>query len=446
MPTVDGVVSGLDTTSLINAIVTARRVSLDTLAAHKEAFEKQREAVAGVKNRLTAISDAIAKIDTPSKLRAWTAKTASTAFTLTAGEGAVPGNYGIRVEELAAAQQSASGGYAARDVAYFSEGTFQVTVGGNTVDVTLGTGDTTLDGLAAKLNDVAGLDAYVIDTGSSTDRYRLMIQGTSTGASGAFSADFTGIGGGPALTTQTTAVDARVVIGGVTIHSASNTLNGAIPGVTIELVSKNTTAEQATVAVDPEETKARVQAVIDAYNTAVTYYDTQTSFNLDQDIRGPLVGEATTRRALEDVGRLISSPYTVSGTGYRGLSELGVSTQRDGQLKLDGAVFAEKLAQDPEALEAFLTSTTGPLATLKARIDDTMVDTDNGSLVTRGKSLDSMIDDLDEQIAVGSDRLDAEAERLRAQFTAMEAILGQLQSTSSSISALFNSAVTPKSS
>jgi flagellar hook-associated protein 2 len=438
MPSVDGIVSGLDTTGLINAIVTARRVSLDTLSAQKGAFEKQREAVAGMKNRLTAISDAFAKMDEASKFRSYSATTASTAFKLTTTDAAVPGDYAIRVEQLAAAQTSSSQGYAARDVSYFSAGTFQVTVGGTTTDVDLT--DTTLDGLATALNQVAGLDAYVIDTGAPTDRYRLMIQGTSTGAAGAFSADFSAIGGGPTLTEQTTAVDARIVIGGVTIHSASNTLNGAIPGVRIDLLAENTAPELGTVALDAEATQAKVQAVLDAYNEVVNYYDVQTAFDTDKDIRGPLVGEATSRRAVEDIGRMISSPYTVSGTTLRGLSELGVSTQRDGKLELDADLFAEKLAADPEAVEAFLTSADGPFAKLRARIDDTMVDPDAGSLVSRGKSLDSTIEDLEERIAIGEDRISAEATRLRAQFTAMESILGQLQSTSSSIAAMFSAA------
>jgi flagellar hook-associated protein 2 len=437
MPQVDGVVSGLDTTGLINAIVTSRRVALESLTRQREDFEAQREAVAGVKNRLTTLSEAIGKIDAPSKFRSWKAETSSTAYSITASEGAIPGVYPVRVQQLAKSENSSSQGYAERDSDYFSAGTFTVTIGGTTTDVTLGAGDLDLEGIAEKLNAVAGVDAYVIDTGAATDRYRLMVQGTKTGAAGAIDIDFSGIGGGPTLTENTTAVDALVEIGGVAIQSASNTLNGSIPGVRIELKAVNTTAESATVSVDADATKAKFKAVIDAYNEVIKYQDVKSAFNIEQDIRGPLVGEGTTRRAVEDIGRLVSSAYTVSGSTVRGLSQVGVKTQRDGTLELDDAAFTELLDGDPDAVEAFLTSADGALGVLRTRIDDYLVDSDNGTLVSRGKSLDSTIEDLDERIEIGQSRITAESERLRAQFSVMEGILGQLQGTQAAISSLF---------
>lgn len=437
MPSVDGVVSGLDTTGLIQAIVTARQVSIDTLKSHQAAFEKQREAVAGIKNRMSALSTAIGDIDTGAKLRAFQASTSSTAFSVTAENGATPGTFGLRVHELARAETSSSQGYADKTSAVVGTGTFQVTVGGVTSDVTIDASHQSLQGLAEKLNEVSGVDAYVIDTGSPTDRFRLMVTGTSTGAANAIDVDFSGVGGGPTLTEQTTAVDARIEIAGVTIFSASNTLNGAIPGVRIELKSTNTTAEDFSVSMDSSATKDRFQKVIDAFNDVVSYYATQTVYDTEKDFHGALVAEGTTRRAVDDIGRLASSRYTVAGTTLGGLSELGVSTQRDGSLELDATVFEEKFAADPDAVEAFLTSTTGPLAKLRSQIDDVFVDTDNGTLVNRGESLDSTISDLEERIGIAEDRLSAESARLRAQFTAMESVLAQIQSTSSSLSSMF---------
>jgi flagellar hook-associated protein 2 len=442
MPSVDGIVSGLDTTGLINAIVTSRRVSLATLTAQKTGFEKQREAVAGVKNRLTSLSEAIGKIDEASKFRAWKAETASTSFKITASDGAVPGSYPVRVDQLARSETSSSQGYAERDADYFSAGAFTVTVGGTTSTVTLGADSLDLEGLAEKLNEVAGVDAYVMDTGASNNRYLLMVQGTNTGSAASIDVDFAGIGGGPVLTEQTTAVDALVNVAGIDIVSSTNTLSGAIPGVRLELLAETAAPEAATVSVDLDATQARFQAVIDAYNEVIRYQDTQSAFDVEKDIRGPLVGESSTRKAVEDIGRLVSSGFTVAGTALRGMSELGIKTQRDGTLELDATVFAEKFDADPESVEVFLTSADGPLGDLRARIDDYLVDSDNGSLVSRGKTLDSTIEDLADRIALGEERITAESERLRAQFTAMEAVLGQLQSTQASIASMFSSMTT----
>lgn len=436
MPTVDGIVSGIDTTRLIEAIVTSRQVAIDGLKFQQENFERQREAVAGVKNRMSSISSAIAEIDTTTELRAFKASTASTAFSVTASNGATPGSYPLRVVQLARAELSASQGYADKTSAVVNTGTMQVTVGGVTTNVTIDASSQSLEGLAKKIGEVAGVDAYVLDTGVAGSRYRLMVAGTRTGAANAIDVNFAGVGGGPVLTEQATAVEARVEIGGVTVYASSNTLDGSVPGVRIELKAETAAAEDFTVELDKQATRERVQKVVDAYNEAITYYNTQNVFDSAKGLRGPLVGESSTRRAIDDIGQIVSSPFTVAGTTLRGLSELGVATQRDGSLKFDTAAFEARYAADPDGVDAFLTSSSGPLAKLRSKIDDSIVDADTGTLVSRGETLDSTIADLEERIFAAEERLASESERLRAQFTAMETMLAKIQSSAASLSAL----------
>ncbi len=440
MPSVDGIVSGLNTTSLIDAIVTAQRVTVNVMEAHQEEFELQREAVAGVKNRLVELTDAIGQMGTAEEFVAYSVAGNSAQYTLTAGAGATPGSYSIQVERLATAQSTSSQGFNDPNASVLGTGTVTLTTAqGVQTDVTVDASNNSLTGLAAELNEIDGISAYVLDTGAAIDRYRLIVQGEGTGAQNAFTLDTSALAGGTALTLNNdiAAVDAQLKIGGVTVLSGSNTLTDVVPGLTIELHAAGASADTATVALDTDETRAKLEAVIEAYNSALGYYAQMSVYNTTEDIRGPLFGESTTRRAIEDLGGMIANAYPVPGTDLRSLAELGVSTGRDGTLTLDTAAFNKAFEADPDSVTALLTDKTGPLAQISTRIEELYVDAETGSLIARDESLQSMIEDLDEQIATAELRIEDQAQRLRDQFNAMEMLLGQIQSTQSYLASFF---------
>ncbi|MEQ1506440.1 MAG: flagellar filament capping protein FliD [Myxococcota bacterium] len=444
MTTVDGIVSGLDTTALINAILTAQSVPIATMKVQVSDYEKQKEAVAGVKGRFTTLSDTIKTIDTAAEFQAYKVESSSSQVAVTASSGAIAGSYAIQVDNLASAETSVSQGYDDKSAATLGTGTFSVTVGGVQTDLTIDGTNNSLQGLADALSGVDGLAAYVIDTGATTGRYKLMVQGLSTGAANSLEFDASALTGGtaPAFTENTSAVDATVQISGVTIHVASNTLDGAIPGIRIDLLQKGTTADTVKVTEDHDAMREKFKAVIDSFNAAIDYYAQQTVYNLDQDIRGPLVGEATTRRAVEDLGLMASNRYTVADTSFQALSMIGVSTGRDGKLTLDTAKFDAAFDDDPDGMVTFLTSTDGPLGVMASRIDELYVDSDTGSLVNRQEGLESTISDLNDSIAAAEDRMDSYAKILRDQFTAMETVLGQIQSTQGYLTSFFAASTT----
>ncbi|MEQ1564114.1 MAG: flagellar filament capping protein FliD [Myxococcota bacterium] len=429
----------MDTTSLINAVLAASQVSIDTLNLRAQAYEAQKEAIAGMKNRMADLSTAIKAMDSADELVAFTATTASQQFSITAGTGAIPGSYGIRVEQLATAETSLSDGYDDKDASVLGTGTFDVTVGGVTTSLTIDGTNNSLQGLADALNDVSGVGAYVLDTGAAVGRYKLVVQGLDTGAANAITLDGSGLGAGtnPTFTETTTAVDAIVHIGGVQVQSASNTLSSAIPGVTLELLQEGTTADPATITRDTEATRTKLQAVVDAYNAIVEYYGQQTVYNPDEGLKGPLVGESSTRRALSDLGDLFTSPQTVVGTSFASLSQLGILTSQDGTLEFDTAVFDAAYEDDPAAVSTFLTDATGPLGKLATRIDDVYVDEDSGTLQSRIEGLEETVSDIEDQVLQAEARMVTQGEILRSKFTAMEIALSKVQAAQGYISALF---------
>lgn len=438
MAGVDGIVSGIDTTALINAMVAASAVPKQKMESQLASFEKQKEAVAGFRNRLEKVSTALTSFESSSKLLANKVDTAgSKQFSVTADSTASPGSYAIQVENLAQAEAESSQGFADKDAAVLAHGTFTVNVGGQVTTVNVDESNDSISKLAETLSQVQGLSAYVLNTGSSQDPYKLVVRGLSVGGANSINFDMSGLSGGqvPLFNEDVTAMDAKVKIGGVTVHVASNTLNGAIPGLRIELLQPGTTEDRAVVSRDQSATSDKVKAMVDAYNEAINYHKTNTAYNAESNIKGPLFGESTTRRAVEDLGGLISTHHG-SGT-LTSLAEIGIKTERDGTLAFDETAFQDLMDTREADVVAFLTASDGPLGALKARIDDVYVDADNGALAARSKGIESSIQSMTDRIASFDDRLTEQADLLRTRFNAMEVNLSKIRAAQSQLTAMF---------
>lgn len=446
MPTVDGIVSGFDTTALVNASLAAYQVPIKGMKDELARYESQKEAVAGVRGRLNTLVETIRKMDSLDKFQSFKVSgpasgTESPAFTLTAGPGAGVGVHDIRVVELATAQLSASQGFDSKTAKTLGTGTLSVTIGAESHELTLGASTSSLQDLAGALDELDGVSAYIVDTGAASGRYQLVVRGEETGSANAITFDTSGLSGGliPAFTEKTGARDALVEIDGLTVQSASNTVTGALPGLTLALHAETAAAQSVTVSEDLEAMRAKLKETVTAFNAAVDYHATQTVFNPEKGLRGALVGESTTRRALDDVGLMFSKGYTVAGTPLESLSLLGVTTGRDGKLEFDEEAFDGWMAKDPKAVREFLTASEGPLAKIAARVEELYVDPDEGALISRQKGIDSTIEALNDRIARSEERMEAYGKILRDQFTAMERILGQIRSTQGFLTNFFTS-------
>lgn len=441
--TIDGIVSNLDTTALIEASVAIQRAPMLVLAQRAKDYEAQQESVAGIRNRLVTLSDAIRKMDTPTEFRSYAVfPQPQTNIAVKANQGAQTGTYTIRVDTLASAQTSKSQGFDTK-TAPIGTGNFSVTVGGVTTNVAVTAANDDLDSFAKSLDAVPGISAYIIDTGATVGRYRLMVSGDKTGAANAVSFDGSGLTGpSPTFTNTADAVDAEIDLSGITLTSSTNKFDTAIPGIEIDLV-KTGAAETITVSEDGSAMRQKLADVIDAYNALHAYQDTQTVFNPDEGLRGPLFGEATTRGAVDDVSNTIMNRFSVAGTDFSTLAQLGVKTERDGTLSFDTEVFDEAFAADSASVETFLTSADGPLVTVADRIDGLYTDSEKGTLVQREESLESTVAQLNESIESSQERLDSLAKRLREQFTSMELLLGKIKGTESYLTSFFDSLTAP---
>jgi flagellar hook-associated protein 2 len=121
---------------------------------------------------------------------------------------------------------------------------------------------------------------------------------------------------------------------------------------------------------------------------------------------------------------------SVSSGTFTVLSQIGITTQTDGTLALDSGKLNTVLASDSGGVRALLGGT-GGFATKLDTLLDGVLNGDDGSLAAKSKGLQSRLDDIADQRSELNLRMAAVEKRYRAQFTALDTMMGQMQTTSS---------------
>ncbi len=436
MPIIDGIVSGFDTTGLINAVIAAQAAPIATMRDQVTALEDKQEKIAGLSNRLTDLADTLGSLREDA-LRAYTPTSTNESLTVTAGPETAPGTYRVRVNEIGRGEVSRSNQrFASTGLGELGHGTLTITYKGESHDIVVDETNDGLDALAKTISEeIDGVQAYSIDLGLDSNPFRMVVKG-EVGEGNDIEFDSSGLSNSPRRITfqqRLDARDTRAQVDNETVYSDSTSIE-AIPGLTID-VTDTTGWETITVEQDLETTTSKIQELVDAYNEARDYYQQNTLFNEEQGIQGALVGESGARRVMDSLSTMVTAQYANDGQ-FEALSQLGISTQRDGSLELDTEAFEAAWTDNRADVEALFYSDTGPLAEIQTRIEDVFVDSDGGTLESRTDSIQGSIEDLEESIARKEDYLASYSERLRDQFNAMETALAQSQSTSAYLAAL----------
>lgn len=450
MPSIDGIVSGLDTSALIEAIVDAvagpKYLMEDELAQTEELKEK----VAGIKNRLEDMVDAMEAMDTATEFPAFSSSLSEEGYVdVTLDSEALPGVYAIDINALASAESEVSDGFDDRDLAgVWGAGDVVIDYGTESFTITLdGTED--LDAIAQKINDETdGLSAYVMDTGEATGQYRLVIAGQDTGATNTIDVDVSGLTGGttPTFTETVAAADAEASINGITVYSENSVFDDVVQGMSFSALQITTSSTTVSVTRDDAALTDKVQGFVDAYNEVISYYKTNTSYDPEAGIEGALVGDSTVRNIINNIGDLVTGAYDFGEPDEFALSSLaqvGISTNSDGTLDFDTAEFTAQLDERYDDVVALFTydndpatGDQGPFAALRDQVNNVYINSD-GLLESKQDSVEGSIEDLEDRIADFEERLASYTERLQSQFATMETVLGEIQASQSYLSALF---------
>ncbi len=410
-----GISSGINTTALIQAEISQASLPMEQLQAQQTANTARSTAYGNLESQMTALSSAISDLNQSGlPARVVSSSDSTNSYVTATASGGASGSYLVQVGQLATNAQlsptldSTTGNPTNLAVASATAPVFTDTSGdgtgtatfaiegtdGITRQITLGAGQNNIYALADAINaagvadpsvpgsQALGVTATVVNTGSGTDPYELVLQSAKTGvgtaganltiadvssggavntlgiAAGSVTTDAqgnpTGVTGG--TQSNQSAQNAQFTLDGIQITRASNSVSDAVNGVTFNLVQGGQTGTTTlTVNADSNTALTDMQAVVAAYNTLMTTYNTDIANS------GPLAGDGNARALIQQVQNSLTGSVAglPAGAAYTNAAALGLSTNNDGTLSLDTTQFTNAFQANPtSAQNVFATSAT----------------------------------------------------------------------------------------
>jgi flagellar hook-associated protein 2 len=434
----------LDVAGLVTKLVAAERAPYDTRIAKAESkVTTEFSAMAQLKGAMSSLQSALGTLKQASDFQVRkVAVDNETFFGAAASASAAPGRYQVEVRQLASAAQIGSAAISGGASALSGTGTLQISLGASSFSVVLTDPASTLADLRDAINNASnnpGVSAALVTDVNGT---HLVLGGQQTGAANTVTVTASGgngdlarFGYDPPGTTNMTqlvaAQDSIAVVSGYEIHDPDLNIEGAIEGVTLSLKKAEPgTLTSMTITIDNAGIREKVGRFVSAYNVLANQVAKLRSYNPETKVAGPLLGDAMLRGIEAQLSRLISDP--VSGLGsspYTSLASLGITRDATGALKLDSAKFDAAIAKEPGAASRLFTSDTGVASRMDGYIKARLAE--NGEIAARDATIASRRKDIDKQKQVLDARMVAFQARYQKQFSALDSLLTQMQSTSS---------------
>jgi len=423
-------------------LILDRSVSIASLPARALEQEQsgllsRKMAAADLRSAAAELAAAIHALGELSQGGALAATSSSYSVQATASASASPGLYRItNITSLASqAVSRTASGYDDTDTTPVTSGgaALELVLDGVSHTVTLAPEADNLAGLRDAINAGGyGVTATILDSGTGPGRYYLSITANETGARTIELRQTPGDPGSNLLTTVSAGSNAAFELNGIAISSTSNTITGAIEGVTLELKALTEPGQTIDVSVQPSASgvSSALESFTNAYNALVAQLDAQTG---EQD--GPLLGESFVhdlKAALREI------------TGYRAagapssLFELGISISSDGVMSFDSSVIESLTDSEIPAVFSLLGDGALGLSALEGRITQHS-DALSGSISAFIQGLDETDERLTDQINAIYERVSATRLTLVARLQAADTLLAQLEGQKTMLNAAIES-------
>lgn len=452
-----GIGSGLDISGMVSQLVAADRKPADNaLNLQQSKAKMQLSAIGTVKSAFDTLKTALEalKANTAFDTRTVSASKSGTDEILSASvslienvtgkTAAANGTHVVKVDSLAAANKWIAND-AIPKTQTFAAGTLTLTVGAGDKQKTLNIEveqDDTLSSIRTKI-DAAGRKEGVQSTLiSSGDEQYLSISQEKTGTANAIKLSYAGSDPGltalvNSMTEHTAAADAKLTIDGVAVVSSENTVANAVPGLTLNLKKEGTST--VTISTDVTAATKVMQDFVTAYNGALAAINNATKYDIENKEPSSLTGDAQMRGAASQLRSVMGALLKdLSGAGLDPKT-LGLQTRgypnADGSLVLDATKFSAALANQPEKIRQAITGDIGGASKLFGVVDGYVSTTvgKEGAFVSRTKSLNTNLTDIDKRRKALDTRMEGVAERYKKQFLALDTLMGKLSQSSAAL-------------
>jgi len=446
----DGLSSGLDTTSLITQLMTVAAQPQTLLKAQAATTTAELTAFQGLNARLATLADAATAAAKTGGLDLYSATSSAPALSVALATGASAGELQVAVSALAQSQV----GVSAAMSTWPTPSTITI-VGHSGTPVEITPASASLDDVATAINaSTAGVTATKVASGvdgSGTPLFRLQFSSKATGADASFRiyqgatadiSDATDVLKAQGSAVIRTAQDASVTLWKGTpaeqvVTSASNTFPNLLSGVSVTATAVSADPVTITVSRDDKKISAVASGLVDSLNGAFVLIAAQTAVSTSTDANGVtttkagvFAGDATVRDLRQKGLDAIGAP--IDGHSP---SEYGITVTRTGSVTFDADKFAAALAADPKTVMAAVQTIAGRLATTATAASDKYT----GTITDRITGDQTQLRSLGDQVSAWDTRLAIRKSTLQRTFSQMEVLLSNLKSQSAALSSQLSS-------
>lgn len=432
----DGLVSGMDTTAVIKALMDVESIPRNLLSAKKD---DKNVIISNLQSLNSAIQDLATKAKAataPGSLSRWTATSSSPSATVTAGADAAPVSADVVVDAVAQRHgivTSAFSTWPADPPILTLEN-----AAGELREITAASGSAQ-DVARAITASGFGVTATAVPSGedaSGTTLYRLQVTADEPGADGTFrifrgSGTSTDLAAEPGAAVITTGADARIRLWAgtaaeQTLTSGSGTFTGLFPGVDLTVVAASTDPLTITVSTDIAAQKTSHADFVKQLAGILTRIDNGSKATVadgpgKDTTLGVFTGDSTVRALRGALADAIQHPV-----GGISPSTVGVSIDRYGALSFDADKFATALADDPASVDAVFSGIAARVQEVSERYSDKY----DGLLTSRITGQEREVRSLGDQIGSWDVRLAQRKTTLERTYAQLETMLGRLKSQS----------------
>ena len=181
--------------------------------------------------------------------------------------------------------------------------------------------------------------------GSDTQMTKGTIGGTSDGSADLTisTADTTNGSDGNKIQT---AQNATLSVNGLSISSSSNSVKAVVPGLELNLLATTNTPVVMSVSRDTSVAKQAITDLVAAYNTFDGAFKGLTAVGSTTTEEGSLKSDSSIRAIRERVRNFLIADSSTPGTTKQGLTDIGISLQRNGSFLVDSTALGAALSSN----------------------------------------------------------------------------------------------------
>ena len=461
--------AGVDIRKLAEDLTNAERVPLESnINRSKEQKSAEISAYSVLKYDVENLISKFRSLDDAAELLSTKASsTDESKVQISAVNGSArAGTHSIAVSALATQQINISNSYSGTNQSLNGGASFDLSITDaedNVTVVAISEGNDSPAGIVAAINSASvGVSATLLAVNADSSEYRIVLSSDATGSESSFvvssnlaDADLgfhdstngnNEQSGG--VYSQQRAVNASFTLDGVSLERASNTVTDALEGVTVELAGVSISG---VTKIEVEKTnsqlKSKLQDIVSAYNSIkLSLREASNPDSEDEIIGGALANDFAAVRQVRTVLYRTITQDSSSGSGSVGaLRDIGIEITRSGDLSFNENKFDTVMSSSASDVSIMLSAGTndqseydsapqGLARDVISDLEESLTDSFDGLFTSRTASSVSALADYEEELVELEARMNNLFERYLQQFTVMETLVSQLNSTRDSLS------------